>query len=122
MGEWSPEATGGEWLDGANGPALGARFKGTNKRGWMKWATKPTVIAAERGREFAFDTGMAVWRYRLAADGSGGTNVIESFESRDTLIEKVITVPMGGTGKRESEIVKGMETTLRNLKAAAEAS
>jgi uncharacterized protein YndB with AHSA1/START domain len=26
MGEWSPENTGGEWLKGATGPAVGAKF------------------------------------------------------------------------------------------------
>ena len=122
MGEWSPEATGGEWLDGASGPALGARFKGTNKRGWMKWSTKPKVIAAESGREFAFDTGSTVWRYKLTPSGAGATDVVESFESGDTIVDKVITLAMGGTAKREKEIVKGMEQTLSKLKAAAEAS
>ena len=120
MGEWSPEATGGEWLDGATGPEVGARFRGSNKRGWMRWSTRPKVVAAEPGRDFAFDTGMAVWRYRFNPSGSGATDVVESFESRDTLLEKLITLPMGGTAKREAEIVRGMETTLRNLKAAAE--
>ena len=32
MGHWSPEYQGGEWLDGATGPMVGARFKGRNKR------------------------------------------------------------------------------------------
>lgn len=27
MNEWSPENNGGEWSEGATGPALGARFK-----------------------------------------------------------------------------------------------
>jgi len=26
MGYWSPEYQGGEWLDGATGPVVGARF------------------------------------------------------------------------------------------------
>ena len=26
MGQWSPEYQGGEWLDGATGPAVGSRF------------------------------------------------------------------------------------------------
>jgi len=32
MGEWSPENQGGEWLDGATGAAVGARFRSRNKR------------------------------------------------------------------------------------------
>ncbi len=32
-GEWSPENIGGSWLDGATAPVVGARFRGTNRRG-----------------------------------------------------------------------------------------
>src|SRR5262245_6368123 len=80
MGEWSPETTKCEWLDGATGPAVGARFKGTNKRGFVTWSTKPTVVAAEAGREFAFDVGGDTkWTYRFEPDGTG-TKLTESFE------------------------------------------
>src|SRR5688572_17616666 len=37
MGQWSPEYQGGEWLDGASGPTVGARFKGRNKRRDREW-------------------------------------------------------------------------------------
>ena len=30
MGEWSPECVGCRWIDGAGGPAVGARFEGDN--------------------------------------------------------------------------------------------
>ena len=46
-GEWSHETQGGEWLDGADGPAVGARFRGRNENGRMKWT--PPVRGA-RGR------------------------------------------------------------------------
>jgi hypothetical protein len=32
MGEWSPECVRCVWLDGATGPAVGARFRGSNRR------------------------------------------------------------------------------------------
>src|SRR5262245_11036555 len=80
MGEWSPETTKCVWLDGATGPAVGARFKGTNKRGVVSWSTKPTVVVAEPGREFAFDVGTDTrWTYRFEPDGSG-SKLSESFE------------------------------------------
>jgi uncharacterized protein YndB with AHSA1/START domain len=80
MGEWSPETTKCEWLGGATGPAVGASFKGTNKRGFVTWSTKPKVVVAEPGREFAFEVGPDVkWTYRFEAEG-GGTKVTESFE------------------------------------------
>ena len=43
MGRLSPENTGGEWLGGATGPALGAKFKGTNARGSDTWSTTVRV-------------------------------------------------------------------------------
>src|SRR5215210_3883643 len=54
MGELSPENTGGRWLRGATGPAVGARFKGRNRNGLRRWSTNVRVEAADPGREFAF--------------------------------------------------------------------
>lgn len=78
VGEWSPENVGGMWLDGATAPVVGARFKGTNRRGRTKWSTTCEVIAAAPGREFAFVTGTSIkpqtrWRYlsgRCRASGA----------------------------------------------------
>ena len=56
MGRLSPECTGGQWLGGATGPAVGARFKGSNKRGRARWSTTNTVVEAEPGRVFSFET------------------------------------------------------------------
>jgi len=59
MGEWSPENVGGRWLDGVPAPVVGARFRGSNRRGWRRWSTTCTVVAAEPGRTFAFDVRVA---------------------------------------------------------------
>ena len=124
VGEWSPETVGAEWLDGAHGPAVGARFKGRNKRRGS-WSTTCTVTAAEPGREFAFSVGKdeTRWRYQFAPDG-GGCNVTESFEIVRTpgTVGRFFTKI--GTGvpwsEREDDLVHGMEETLRRLKAIAE--
>ena len=51
MGEWSPETTSCRWIRGASGPAVGAKFKGTNKKGFRRWSTTCTVTAADPGRQ-----------------------------------------------------------------------
>ena len=81
MGRLSPECTGGKWLDGATGPAVGARFKGSNKRGIARWSTTNEVVEADPGKAFSFETkqSAARWTYRLQPDGSG-TLVTESRE------------------------------------------
>src|SRR5262245_39779084 len=56
IGQFSPETFEAEWLDGAKGPALGARFRGHVKRneiGPVYWTTC-RVTACEPGREFGF--------------------------------------------------------------------
>ena len=124
MGEWSPENLGGEWLEGATGPAVGARFKGKNKRK-AGWTTKCTITVADPGREFAFDVGKGEtrWRYRFEPAGEG-TDVSESFEivKEPGAIGKFFTKL--GTGlpwsEREADMQRGVEQTLANLKAAAE--
>jgi len=81
MGRLSPECTGGKWLGGATGPVVGAKFRGTNKRGRIRWSTVNRVVEAERGKVFAFETdgSGARWTYRFEADGEA-TVVSESRE------------------------------------------
>jgi uncharacterized protein YndB with AHSA1/START domain len=124
IGEFSPETFEAEWLDGATGPKLGARFRGHVKRngkGPIYWTTC-TVIASEPGREFAFCVGAAgkplnTWRYRLepAADG---TDVTESFELTATPLLRLYWTLLGWTRGRTN--ISGMRTTLERIKATAE--
>src|SRR4030081_3445576 len=72
IGRFSPETFEAEWIEGATGPAVGARFRGhvrRNEKGPVYW-TKCTVVASEPSREFAFDVGVGdkvvnTWRYQL---------------------------------------------------------
>jgi uncharacterized protein YndB with AHSA1/START domain len=114
MGEWSPETYECEWVDGATGPAVGARFKGRNRMGPAKWSTTPKVTAAERGKVFEFNTGPTTWRYDFAGDGTG-TTVTERYEITNGAT-RFFTKALGRTGKLQS----GMEQTLQKLKAVAE--
>lgn len=123
MGRLSPECTGGEWLDGAHEPTVGARFKGHNKRGFARWSTTNTVVAADRDREFAFETKQSGtrWRYRFEPDGDA-TLVTESREAcadRPLVAKVFATLLLGGVGGHENEMRQGMVDTLGRLKEAA---
>lgn len=124
MGELSPECTGGRWLDGATGPSVGARFKGTNKRGPIRWSTTNTVVASDRGRDFAFETkqsGMR-WRYRFEPDGDA-TVVTESREHAESypLVARIFTtLALGGVDDHTAELREGMARTLERLEEAAQ--
>jgi hypothetical protein len=128
MGEWSPETQRAEWIDGATGPVVGARFKGTNRHGPARWSTKPRVVVADEGREFAFvighrGTDMTKWCYRFEPAGDG-TSVTESFEMLAD-VPWYFTVSerwLMGVKDRKADLEAAMGLTLQRLKVAAEGS
>jgi uncharacterized protein YndB with AHSA1/START domain len=83
IGEWSPEATGATWDDGAQGMFPGARFSARNRfpDGFVSTVTC-VVIEAERPSTFAWtvlDNSGAVgstWRYELREGGGPGTSEV----------------------------------------------
>ena len=80
MGHWSPICRACWWDDG-DGPFVGAWFTGRNETAERTWETRSRVIAAERGRVFAFVVGDALvrWEFTFAA-ADGGTRITESWE------------------------------------------
>ena len=75
MGEWSPEAQGGDWAGAADGPAVGAVFRGRNRNGRYRWRTKVVVTEYQAPRRFAFRLDIPLmggcdWAYEVEpADG-----------------------------------------------------
>jgi hypothetical protein len=78
VGEWSGECRGATWLDGATAAVPGARFRGTNRVRWVRWARVSSVEHVDPGRELRWRThGPAPmwdstrWSVRLDPDGEG---------------------------------------------------
>lgn len=124
IGRYSPETFEAEWLDGATGPEVGARFRGHVKRNGKgpKYWTTCTVLTSVPGEEFAFGVGpsdspLNVWRYQLTPVGDG-TDVTESFQLQDTAWLKLYWKLLGwARGKTNRD---GMRTTLERIKAEVE--
>jgi uncharacterized protein YndB with AHSA1/START domain len=124
IGEFSPETFEAEWLDGATGPAVGAKFRGHVKRngkGPIYWVNC-TVIVSEPGREFTFGTAgntepLNVWSYKLEPEGDG-TDVTESFTLANKLLLRVYWAVLGWA--RGPTNRNGMRTTLERIKAVVE--
>lgn len=125
IGEFSPETFEAEWLGGAQGPEVGARFRGhvkRNQKGPTYW-TECEVTACTPGEEFAFDvlTGgrtVNTWGYRL--DGAaGGTDVTEFFRLPDNLPTRAYWFLLGWARGRTNR--EGMQATLERVKAVVEA-
>jgi hypothetical protein len=126
MGEWSPETYRCTWV-GAAGPAVGARFKGYNRRGKARWSNILLVIATDPGREFAFrrdvlQCGVCDWHYRMTPDGES-TVLTESYAvtKPDWTIMNWFSGLVTGIADRDADLAEGLRTTLSRIKQAAEA-
>jgi Polyketide cyclase / dehydrase and lipid transport len=80
MGEWSPVCA-ACWWDEGEGPRQGAWFTGRNESPERTWETRSQVVAADRGREFAWVVGdyWVRWGYTFTVVDAG-TQVTESWE------------------------------------------
>lgn len=124
-GKFSPETFEAEWLEGATGPALGAKFRGHVKRneiGPVYWTTC-RVTACEPGREFGFevllgDRAVNNWHYRFVPSADGGTEVTESFRMNEGLATTLFGIFGGQFRKRRN--IRDMRKTLERIKAVVE--
>jgi uncharacterized protein YndB with AHSA1/START domain len=129
---FSQELQSVEWLDGATGPAFGARFAGRNRHdAGGSWETVSKVTVLDPQRAFAWAVGdpshpSATWRFDLSPEGSGTrlrqqvrlgpgpsglTRVIASMPDKE---ERIIA------GRRE-EHRRNMTATVQGIKELAEA-
>jgi hypothetical protein len=121
MGRFSPENTGGKWVKGATGPAVGAKFEGTNALGKKKWKTLATVTSAQPGKEFAFDVvaagcKVAGWGFALEPV-EGGTKVTHFWDDHRNPVMAKVTGMALGVKDRASHNTANMERTLDGIAA-----
>jgi ligand-binding SRPBCC domain-containing protein len=120
--ERTPDVASCEWIDGATGPAVGARFKSINSLGrGPKWSNKPVVTVADPGREFSFTrtepfAGTILWRHQFVPEGTG-TRMIESYEviKPVTIVGWFIIDTLYGMKDRRSELRASMEQSLERV-------
>jgi hypothetical protein len=130
---FSSEFKGGQWLDDASSPALGARFRGRNHhpaRG--DWETVSTISEYEPDRQFGWAVGdpsdpSALWRFTLtpAADGTrviqwmqigpGPSGISEAIEQMPDKESRILR-------RRLAEHQANMTATLNGIKSLAEAA
>ena len=128
MPEFSPEILECTWLDGATGPAVGARFAAVNKvPNRPSWTNKPVVTVVEPARTFAIERteklgGTVEWRYEFVAV-DGGTRLTESYTVKRP-ISRLGWFMIGvlfARRDRRTDLQTGMQTTLERIRAVAEA-
>jgi hypothetical protein len=122
-GEFAVECITCEWID-ADGPAVGVRFRGSNRRGGRRWSTISKVTDAEPGSRFAFETTslgapVARWQYDLVATDDGCRVTESTWDQRPGWL-KIASIPVTGVRDRTAENTQNIRTTLERLKAAVE--
>lgn len=123
MGQWSPETTSATWAGGSTGPAVGARFTGTNRYGSKTWSSTCTVTASEPGRRFAFDVAVgpfsvAGWAYEFEPTEDGCLVTERWVDHRGALVTWLSPM-ITGTRDRATRNRETMAVTLERLAAAA---
>ena len=130
MGEWAAECERNAWLGGATGPRKGARFRGHNRRGWRRWSTTATVVAAQPGHLFAFRVTsfglpVSVWAYDIHPTPEG-CEVSECMWYDAGRVLRFVLAPIGtgvpSKARRLAENERNIARTLDGLKKAVESA
>lgn len=124
MGEWSEECFACEWLEGSDGPAVGATFDGHNRNGDREWTTQGKVIEATPGHAFAFECSMrgvhySTWGYRIEPT-EGGCRVTEWADDLRSPSALELSKRVSGIDDRGARNRQTMSLTLERLAAALE--
>lgn len=124
MGEWSPECYACEWIEGATGPAVGAKFDGHNRNGDKEWTTQGEIVECVPGERFVFHAlargfHFATWGYQIEAT-ENGCRVTEAWD--DLRPDEIIArgPAISGVEDRTAFNAQSMATTLERVAAAVE--
>jgi hypothetical protein len=123
-GEWSPVCR-ECWWDEGDGPRVGASFTGRNETLERTWETRSQVVAAEPGREFAWEVngGFARWGFTLEP-ADGGTRLTEHWHFLPHGIagfqERYGEDADAQIAQRSEAALRGIPETLAAIKKAAE--
>ncbi|MFF4403064.1 SRPBCC family protein [Streptomyces sp. NPDC001404] len=138
----SPELQRVEWLDGAEGPALGARFAGYNSHPKIgDWRTVSQIAELDEERAFAWavidvegrfgdaatgpEQALATWRFTLEPEGSGtrlrhSVRIGPGTSGLSAIIAQMPEKEEQLIAARLTELRAGIEATLNGVKSLAE--
>lgn len=125
-GEWSPVCTACWWDEEAEAGWVGSWFTGHNELPGRTWETRSQVVAADPGREFAWEVGgrLVRWGFILDPAGAGATTLTETWEFLPDGIaffeEKFGDAAAAQIADRTQQALDGIPRTLAAIKQIAE--
>ena len=119
IGERSPETYRAKPLD-RRFPAEGSAFRGYNRNGVFRWATRSTVTISEPARAFAWRVSLlglpvADWRIDIRSDGEGQSVVTQQTWDRRGLLLRALSPAATGVRDRAARNNRGIAQTLSRL-------
>ena len=123
-GEWSPVCTACWWDEGGSGQ-IGEWFTGHNEVPGRVWETRSAVVAAERGREFAWLVGgrLVRWGFTMTPVDDG-TRLTESWEflpaGQELFVERYGDQAAEQVADRTRAAREGIPATLAAIRRIAE--
>ncbi len=125
-GDWSPECRRCRWLDGADRPVVGGRYRGSSRNGWRRWSTTSTITSAIPGVELQWDVTyfrrpVARWQFHLTELSDGRTRLEETVEDRREWWLRIVSPWVTGSRHRDVRNASTIGTSLTRIKAIAEA-
>lgn len=121
---WSPQTAKTFVRGGA--VTAGATMFNINRRGLLVWPTQARIETVDHERQFAFKVkeNWTVWSYHLEETADGGTQLTERREAPKGISDlsvRLTKAVFGGVPAFTDELQRGMEQTLAQIKAEAEA-
>ena len=125
IAEWSPECVKCRWTGGAHRAEVGARFRGTSRKGRRRWTTTSTIAEMRPAERFAWEVTyfrrpVARWEYRLETQPAGTAKLVESVDDRRGRLLRAVSPLITGSPDRAKRNADTMDSTLEGVKAAAE--
>lgn len=125
MGDLTVECTTMQWVGASSAPSVGARFRGSNRKGWRRWTTTCTIVRYEPGTEIAWDVrlgpvAVAEWSYRVEGTGEGQSVVTEGFVDHRSPSVRATGSLTRGVRDTDAHNRSNMEETLSRIKSRAE--
>ncbi|HYH30370.1 MAG TPA: SRPBCC family protein [Pseudonocardia sp.] len=116
-GEWSHECRAVEWIGAPGRPVPGARFRGRNRYGRLRWSRVNEVQLVDAPRSFGWRTvpsplypDSTEWRIHLEPDGAG-TRIVQEFRvvRLNPLLDRLFWLTMTGHRDRRAALAADLQ-------------
>lgn len=125
--EWSPECVKVRWENPPIDSLIGAKFVGSNKRGWLRWKGYCEVTKVIPGRNFSYNVRpvpwirpVTRWTWDIRVESAGVSLVTLVCQVQLHYITVLGRILFGPFEQRMAEVSRGIHVTLRRLKSSLE--